>query len=208
MTEYPSRHDLWEENKALRRRVRHLESNVKDWKTLTFAAVVSAAAVLTMAAVALNAKAMEPAVAMEAALPAPAPHLAYEEPIQHPFVPTPEPQRPAPQLRFESATVTAYCICERCCGKKPDHPAYGITRSGRVAEPYVSVAVDPNCIPLGSTVYMDFGDGLMIECRADDTGSAVNGAHIDWCMPDHQTALQFGVRKADVYTENEWEVME
>lgn len=25
---------------------------------------------------------------------------------------------------------TAYCLCKKCCGKNPDHPAYGVTASG------------------------------------------------------------------------------
>lgn len=203
MVEYPSRQELWEENKALRRRVHKLENHVKDWQVLTGAAVASAFGILAMAAVALSAHALdapaEPVQPQEQTRITP--QMKYEEPVQHAFVPTANPEKPAPRLVFEDATVTAYCICERCCGKTPDHPAYGITRSGRVAEPYVSVAVDSTCIELGSTVYMDFGDGLMIECRADDTGSAINGSRIDWCMPDHQTALQFGVRAADVYLE-------
>jgi 3D (Asp-Asp-Asp) domain-containing protein len=205
MVEYPSPQELWEENKALRRRVHKLENHVKDWKVLTGAALVSAFAVAAMAAVALTANAFDPAEPMLPEEPAKqTPQLRYEEPVQHPFVPAAisQPTAPQPQLRFAGATVTAYCICERCCGKTPDHPAYGITRSGRVAEPYVSVAVDPDEIALGETVYLDFGDGLLIECRADDTGSAINGSRIDWCMPDHQTALQFGVRTADVYVED------
>ena len=33
--------------------------------------------------------------------------------------------------QIENATVTAYCICQQCCGKDESHPAYGITASGR-----------------------------------------------------------------------------
>lgn len=101
--------------------------------------------------------------------------------------------------QIDNATITAYCICKKCCGKDPDHPAYGITASGRPAEPYVSVAVDPLLIPMGSTVYMDYGDGELLEFRADDTGGAVAGAHIDVCYPDHQSALEHGVQTARVY---------
>ena len=109
--------------------------------------------------------------------------------------------------QIENATITAYCICKKCCGKDESHPAYGITASGRPAEPYVSVAVDPFLIPLGSTVYLDYGDGVLQEFRADDTGSSVNGAHIDVCMTTHEEALEHGVREARVYWKEEqsWE---
>ena len=96
-------------------------------------------------------------------------------------------------------TVSHYCICEKCCGKTPDDPAYGITKSGRRAVPGVSVAVDPSVIPLGSDVLVDYGDGDIQYYRADDTGSAVKGDHIDLCVATHQEALEAGVRAATVW---------
>lgn len=109
----------------------------------------------------------------------------------------------AKMKQIENATVTAYCICKQCCGKDPDHPAYGITASGRPAEPFLSVAVDPFLIPLGSTVYMDYGDGYIHQFRADDTGSSVAGAKIDVCYPDHETALLHGIQTAKVWWEED-----
>ena len=106
--------------------------------------------------------------------------------------------------QIENATITAYCICKECCGKDESHPAYGITASGRPAEPYLSVAVDSILIPLGSTVYLDYGDGELLQFRADDTGSGVAGAHVDICYPDHQSALEHGVQVARVYWEEEF----
>jgi 3D (Asp-Asp-Asp) domain-containing protein len=105
--------------------------------------------------------------------------------------------------QIENATITAYCICKECCGKDESHPAYGITASGRPAEPYVSVAVDSIMIPLGSTVYIDYGDGELLQFRADDTGSGVAGAHIDVCMTTHEEALEHGVQTARVYWKEE-----
>lgn len=99
----------------------------------------------------------------------------------------------------ENATLTHYCICEKCCGKTEEHPAYGITASGREAEPYVTVAVDPHMIELGSTVYIDYGDGDIREYRADDTGSAIAGAKIDLCVTSHQEALELGVKTVKVW---------
>ena len=105
----------------------------------------------------------------------------------------------AQATRIDNVTVTHYCICQKCCGKSPDHPAYGITASGRYATPYVSVAVDPSVIPLGSDVLVDYGDGVIEYYRADDTGSGVGGKHIDLCVSDHQEARNLGVRTATVY---------
>lgn len=103
---------------------------------------------------------------------------------------------------LENVKLTHYCICEKCCGKTPDHPAYGITASGREAEPYVSVAVDPKLIPLGSTVWIEYADGKVIECRADDTGGAINGSRIDLCVSSHKEAWNLGVE----YVTVTWEV--
>ena len=100
---------------------------------------------------------------------------------------------------IENATMTHYCVCKKCCGKDESHPAYGITASGREAEPYVTVAVDPMMIELGSKVYVDYGDGEIHEYRADDTGGAIAGAKIDLCVTSHEEALELGVREVKVW---------
>ena len=129
----------------------------------------------------------------------------YEAP--EPVSEVPEDSEPEPDLtklnQIENATLTHYCICKSCCGKDESHPAYGITASGRKAEPHVSVAVDPLLIPLGSTVYIDYGDGELQEYRADDTGSAVAGAKIDLCVTSHQEALELGRKVVRVYWEEQ-----
>jgi 3D (Asp-Asp-Asp) domain-containing protein len=59
-------------------------------------------------------------------------------------------------------------------GKAPDHPRYGITRSGLPAG-YGLVAVDPKVIPLMTDLYIPgYGQAL-----AADTGGLIKGKHID-----------------------------
>lgn len=96
--------------------------------------------------------------------------------------------------RLDNVTVTHYDCCVECCGK-----ADGITASGVRATPGVTVAVDPDVIPLGADVLVDYGDGEICYYRADDTGSGVVGNHIDLCVADHQTAAQLGRRTATVW---------
>ena len=84
-------------------------------------------------------------------------------------------------------SITYYCPCEQCCGKWAD----GITASGLPATPGV-VAVDPEVIPLGSTVVIDGQKYL-----AADTG--VTGYHIDVCVVDYASAAKLGVSSADVW---------
>ncbi|MBQ3071777.1 MAG: 3D domain-containing protein [Oscillospiraceae bacterium] len=70
--------------------------------------------------------------------------------------------------------ITHYAPCVECCEK-----ADGISYSGRKVIPYYSVAVDQNVIPLGTILYLDYGDGVLHEVRADDVGGAVKGNVID-----------------------------
>lgn len=111
---------------------------------------------------------------------------------------------PTEYLKVVEANATAYCLCKKCCGKNPDHPAYGYTRSGikiEVGTGIKVIAVDPNVIPLNSKVYVeglngawDYGHAI-----AADTGSAIKNLKIDLYMDTHEEALQWGRKKVNVY---------
>ncbi len=78
-------------------------------------------------------------------------------------------------------------------GKSPDHPLYGVTRSGLPAG-FGIVATDPRVIPLKTNLYID-GYGSAV---AGDTGGRVLGKHIDLGYDDNQPLPDmFGWR--DVY---------
>lgn len=97
--------------------------------------------------------------------------------------------------KIEDVTITFYC-CEEyphICGT-----GTGITASGRRVAPYVSCAVDPDIIPLGSTIMIEY-NGEMVYLRADDTGPAVKGNHIDIAVSGHQEALSLGVKTANIW---------
>ena len=70
----------------------------------------------------------------------------------------------------------------------------GITKMGTRAR-YGEIAVDPNVIPLGTTVYIP-GYGI---ARAEDTGSDILGNRVDLCMLDYNQCMQFGRRTVLVY---------
>lgn len=90
-------------------------------------------------------------------------------------------------------TVTHYCPCEQCCGKTD-----GITFTGTQAAEGRTVAVDPEVIPLGSTVIIDGQEYV-----AEDVGGAIKGNRVDVFMDSHQAALNAGVVQADVYVVEE-----
>lgn len=87
-------------------------------------------------------------------------------------------------------TVTYYC-CEpyaHVCGDGD-----GLTATGLPVTPGV-VAVDPEVIPLGSTVIID-GQAYL----AADTGGAVRGNHVDIAVATHQEAEALGTTTAEVW---------
>ena len=100
----------------------------------------------------------------------------------------------AKAIRLDDVTVTHYDPCVKCCGKTD-----GITATGVSVTPYYTVAVDPEVIPLGSEVLVDYGDGVIHYYRAEDTGGGVKGKHLDLCVTDHAEALTLGVRRATVW---------
>lgn len=111
--------------------------------------------------------------------------------------------------------VTGYDLSYQSCEKTPEHPAYGITSSGKSLknhsrESAMAVAVDPKYISLGSKLLLIFhGDkkdytGIY---TAVDTGSAIKGNRIDLFFGDEgrnvsREAVSFGVSAAEVYILN------
>ncbi len=99
--------------------------------------------------------------------------------------------------------ATSYDLSYESCGKYPGHPAYGITFSGKRAVKGRTVAVDPEVIPLGSRLYIEFPEpytrlnGWYV---AEDTGNMVKGNIIDVFLGEsafHEME-KFGSRKVRV----------
>ncbi len=101
-------------------------------------------------------------------------------------------------------TATAYCLCEKCCGKAKTDPGYGVTASGFKIIPGTGVkaiAVDPDIVPLGSKVYVEGLNGSWDYgyATAYDTGGAINNLKIDLYMDTHAETLNWGVKKVNLY---------
>ncbi len=114
----------------------------------------------------------------EAAMPAPEPELEAE----------PEP------VSLGEFTVTYYC-----CEKRPHicGTGDGLTATGVPVAPGVC-AVDPDVIPLGSTVIVNGTSYL-----AADVGGAIKGQRIDIAVATHAEALELGVATAEVFLEED-----
>ncbi|OLS39866.1 3D domain-containing protein [Bacillus sp. MRMR6] len=88
-----------------------------------------------------------------------------------------------------TVTATAYTAsCEGCSGIT----ATGVNILDNPDEKVI--AVDPSVIPLGSKVYVE-GYGY---ATAADTGGAIKGNKIDVFIPEHEDAINWGVKKVEV----------
>lgn len=87
-------------------------------------------------------------------------------------------------------TVTYYCACEICCGWWSGGP----TASGVYPVADWTVAADPEVLPMGTHIYIN-GHEYCVE----DTGSGVNGNHIDIYVTDHELAVNNGMGYAEVF---------
>ena len=89
---------------------------------------------------------------------------------------------PPKDARNRKYVITAYCPCQKCCGKTD-----GITASGEKAVQGVTIATDKS-MPFGTKVYID-GVGERI---VQDRGGAIKGNRIDLYFDSHNEALNFG----------------
>ena len=92
------------------------------------------------------------------------------------------------------ASCTAYCSCEKCCGKyaanrqrDENNEPIVLTASGSRAKSKYTISMSSN-FEFGTKVYID-GIGL---CEVMDRGSAVKGNVIDIYFDSHEEALNFG----------------
>lgn len=90
----------------------------------------------------------------------------------------------------EGWTLTAYCICVKCCGKSD-----GITACGYqlTDSDHLLVCAAPRNIPFNTVINVSGGwNGTVI---VKDRGGAINGKRLDIFCKTHQEALIFGVKK-------------
>jgi 3D (Asp-Asp-Asp) domain-containing protein len=110
--------------------------------------------------------------------------------------------KPAPPSQpaevYDIYEVTAYTAYEESTGKTPDHPAFGITASGRRVQAGVTAAC-PRELPFGTWLEIE-GVGKR---RCDDRGGAIRGNRLDIYIPDKADALEFGRKRLKVRILNE-----
>lgn len=99
--------------------------------------------------------------------------------------------------------LTAYCPCEKCCGKwgknRPtdeDGELLVYTASGQLAKEGVTIAADSNILPFGTNVIID-GHSYIVQ----DKGGRIKGNRIDIYFENHQEALEFGIQEKEIFIE-------
>ena len=92
------------------------------------------------------------------------------------------------------AEATAYTLDFASTGRHPDHPQFGMTASGMMAQVGV-VAVDTNVIPFHTRLYIE-GYGFAV---AGDRGGAIRGYKVDLFFDTREETLEFGRRHINVW---------
>lgn len=85
--------------------------------------------------------------------------------------------------------VTAYCPCEKCCGKYAD----GFTASGhRIEEGDRFVAADASVAFGTELIIPGYNDNKSVKIL--DRGGAISGDRIDVFFNMHEEALEWGIQ--------------
>lgn len=113
------------------------------------------------------------------------------------YFPSPIPEISEQPPKTETFTVTAYtAFCDSGCT--------GVTATGVDVRDSIYykgkriVAVDPDVVPLGTTVKIHMNDGRTITAIAKDTGGAINGHDLDLLVKSKAQAMKFGRQQLQV----------
>ena len=125
------------------------------------------------------------------------------EPLENTTVTEPEPEEPKEPtyISLGEFKLTAYCSCEKCCGKwakgRPvdeNGNEIVIGSQGTPLVPLQSIAVDTSVIPYGTKIMIY--DRVFI---AQDTGKSIVGNCIDIYFSSHEETVAFGIQYAEVF---------
>lgn len=116
-----------------------------------------------------------------------------ETPIVRVCEPTEEKEEPTPTYTAMEIVATAYCPCERCCGKSD-----GITATGVKAKANRTVAADPNILPYGTEILCGMGEFVVEDC-----GGAIKGNRVDFFFDNHEEAVQFGRQEFTIWVKED-----
>lgn len=91
-------------------------------------------------------------------------------------------------------TITAYCHCEKCCGKSD-----GITATGTETIANRTVAVDARNIPHGTRLVIDGIEYVAEDSVSRRIADKYDGKIIDIYFATHEEALNYGKQIKEVF---------
>ncbi len=96
--------------------------------------------------------------------------------------------------------ATAYTASFKDTGKHPDHPEFGICKTGMKAREGV-IAVDPKVIPLHTKMYVDVLGNTKDYgfAYAGDIGSGIKGKQVDLYLDTQEAVDKWGCKRVKVY---------
>jgi 3D (Asp-Asp-Asp) domain-containing protein len=98
-----------------------------------------------------------------------------------------------PVIKSETIKVTAYCPCEKCCGKWSD----GQTANGYWIQPGDRFVAAPKHIPFGTKMIVPgYNDDKPVEVK--DRGGSITVDRLDVYFSTHQEALSWGVKYLEI----------
>ena len=98
-----------------------------------------------------------------------------------------------PAYKEMQDVATAYCPCEKCCGKTD-----GITSTGVKAKENRTVAADPNILPYGTEILCGMGEFVVEDC-----GGSIKGNRVDFFFDSHEEALNFGRQEFTIWVKED-----
>lgn len=100
---------------------------------------------------------------------------------------------PTPTYKEMTVIATAYCPCEKCCGKTD-----GITATGVKAKENRTIAADPNILPYGTEILCGMGEFVVEDC-----GGSIKGNRVDFFFDNHEEALKFGRQEFTIWVKED-----
>ena len=121
--------------------------------------------------------------------------------IDYGYVPE-EPQQPTSTTLGEY-TITAYCSCEKCCGKwsynRPKDSAGNDIVTGSSGEQLISGYSVASPLPFGTKIYIDNNEYIVHDRTANWIAEKYDNKIIDIYFSTHEEAVAFGKQYKEVY---------
>lgn len=123
-------------------------------------------------------------------------------------VPEPEPVimaelEPASVTVYMSAGVyriTAYCSCEKCCGKWAKNRPNGVVIGAAGVELHEDYSIAMPGVPFGTEIYIDGLGHYIVQDRTSKwIAEKYDNKIVDVYFLDHNEALQFGAQYREIY---------